>query len=182
MQHYIKKTLKNTKKKNKYEDNIVATASFFIDERENNKDFGKKFNIASLYRQLRDNDFEDAYVKNVPAYAAVFKDDFNKFMQKNNITDKNIGLAKFYWDELEKYRGPAFSERISKAEIYRELNEDKEKTNTPHLPHFCACRRCGNVLVRNGKFTDKVKVIKDTTVECGVCHLNVNVAANEHEL
>ena len=58
---------------------------------------------------------------------------------------------------------------------YRMQKEEIERIKTPHLPNFCFCPRCGNALVRNGKFAEKVKVIKGSTVECGVCHIEIDV-------
>lgn len=64
------------------------------------------------------------------------------------------------------------------ADVFKEelmQKEEIERIKTPHLPNFCFCPRCGNALVRNGKFAEKVKVVKGSTVECGVCHIEIDV-------
>ena len=171
----FKEEFEKFKSDNKIKDNNLAIASFFNAEREkglDSEDFSIKMKTATLYKQLRDNNFEEMYVKNVPAYAEIFKDDLNKYMKEHNITDKNIGIAKFYIYDSERLKGtPEFSDRIKTAVQYRLLKEEK----TPHLPGFCACPRCGNTLVKNNKFTNGAKNIKGTTVECGVCHLEIDV-------
>ena len=171
----FKEEFEKFKSDNKIKDNNLAIASFFNAEREksvNNGDFSTKMRTVTLYRQLRDNHFEDMYVKNVLAYAEIFNDDLNKYMKEHKITYKNIGIAKFYIYDSERLKGtPEFSDRIETAIQYRLLKEEK----TPHLPGFCACPRCGNILVKNGKFTEGSKNIKGTTVECGVCHLEIDV-------
>lgn len=172
----FKEEFEKYKKENKIKDNNLAIALFFDTERESGDDFEVKMRTATLYRQLRDNDFEEMYVKNVPAYAESFKDDLNKFMKEHKITDKNIGIAKFFIYDSERLKGtPEFSNRIKTAMQYRMQKEEIERIKTPHLPGFCACPRCGNTLVRDGKFAEKAKVIKGTTVECGVCHIEIDV-------
>lgn len=92
----FKEELEKFKKDNKIKDNNLAIALFFDTERESgvdNEDFARKMETATLYRQLRDNNYEEPYVRNVPAYAEVFKDDLKKYMDKHKITDKNIGIA-----------------------------------------------------------------------------------------
>ena len=174
----FKEELEKFKKDNKIKDNNLAIASFFDTERESgvdNEDFARKMETATLYRQLRDNNYEEPYVRNVPAYAEVFKDDLKKYMDKHKITDKNIGIAKFYIDDRERLKDDGWGDRIRSAVQYRMQKEEIERIKTPHLPNFCFCPRCGNALVRNGKFAEKVKVIKGSTVECGVCHIEIDV-------
>ena len=174
----FKEELEKFKKDNKIKDNNLAIALFFDAERESgvdNEDFSRKMETATLYRQLRDNNYEEPYVRNVPAYAEVFKDDLKKYMDKHKITDKNIGIAKFYIDDRERLKDDGWGDRIRSAVQYRMQKEEIERIKTPHLPNFCFCPRCGNALVRNGKFAEKVKVIKGSTVECGVCHIEIDV-------
>lgn len=120
----FKEEFEKFKKDNNIKDNTLAVASFFNSEREkgvDNEDFSIKMRTATLYRQLRDNKYEEMYVKNVPAYAKAFKNDLNKYMKEHQITDKNIGIAKFYIYDSERLKGtPEFNNRIKTAMQYRD--------------------------------------------------------------
>lgn len=59
----------------------------------------------------------DALVYYAKAYADMYKEEMAKFVKENNITDENLGLARFYYADMEKYEGKRFTERLNAALI-----------------------------------------------------------------
>lgn len=47
----------------------------------------------------------------------MYKEEMAKFVKENNITDENLGLARFYYADMEKYEGKRFTERLNAALI-----------------------------------------------------------------
>lgn len=57
----------------------------------------------------------DVLVYYARLYADMYKEDMEKFIKENNITDENLGLARFYYKDKEKYEGEQFDERFNAA-------------------------------------------------------------------
>ena len=135
------------------EEKADLLTNFFVDEANKRKDFEERLKLATQHDMTEtqqavenpagekkekdikellekiNNNSDEIFVKNAIAYAELYNDDFNKYMQENKIEDKNIGVARFFIDERDSKKGKEFGERVNSAQTYWEIKENKDATS-----------------------------------------------------
>ena len=125
----FKDEFESFKQQNKFDNEALAMMRFYVEERET-EDFPIKMRTADLYKQLLDKESDVVWAKTAQAYAEAFKDDLMSYMKENKITDRNIGIAKFYVADAEKLKGtPEYSKRIQIATAYEKQKEEKSTSS-----------------------------------------------------